>query len=142
MEKDPNLMENDPNLEQNEPTVDDLIDKKSLRAAKVQDIYYKASIGLIIFSVVLFILSAFVASLDIQTFPAREAAELSRALMYISLFMFFFGIILLVYLLLLKRKRKVQMQIYKTIIGIFTNPFSTVIYLTATVLFALSRCSS
>ncbi len=124
------------------PETNDLLDEKSLKVTKIQNIYFKVSLSLLIFSVVLFILGVILMQFENVGESVLALARLGRFLMYYSIVNFFLGLILLIYILIQKKKKQIIVKIFKTILGIIFSPFSSVIYFAATLLLALSRCSS
>jgi hypothetical protein len=106
---------------------------------KIQNIYFYVSLGMLLLSTLLF-MSGYVLT---QNVVAAPDALINFAVIYFNYHYIHFiaGFGLLIYYHIEKKKHQFEMKVVKTLLGIFTTPFSYIILLIGILLLGLSSCA-
>ncbi len=109
------------------------------KSKKIQNIYFYVSLGMFLLSTILF-LAGYVLT---QNVIAAPSALIDFAVIYFNYHYIHFiaGFGLLIYYHMEKKKHQFEMKVVKTLLGIFTTPFSYIILLIGILLLGLSSCA-
>jgi FtsH-binding integral membrane protein len=106
---------------------------------KIQNIYFYVSLGMLLLSTLLF-MAGYVLTQNVIAAP-DELISFSVIYFNYHYIHFIAGFGLLMYYHVQKKKHAFEMKVVKTLLGIFTTPFSYIILLIGILLLGLSSCA-